>query len=321
MASRSRSPSRDRYRSRTRSLTPLSDRSRSPVRRRSYDSRTPSRSRSPTPRRNGRHRTESRSRSRGRTASPTVRSTKVVVERLTKNINEDHLEEIFGQYGRIKDLDLPINRTHGTNRGTAYILYETEGDAEEAIAHMHEAQLDGAVINVSIVLPRRKISPAPPLARRGGGFDPRGPPLEVVVAEAQADPTVVEEDPDPSAKTGPDEVHHLHQPGSAPDRTPTGLVQCRVPQRDPLVLLLRPEVVVADTGAAPDPTPDLLRRPRDVEVVAEATTAIAGEGARAETVTKATIAVGPGLRAEPVTAVAVEAAADTDERDIERDLA
>jgi RNA-binding protein with serine-rich domain 1 len=42
-----------------------------------------------------------------------------------------------------------------TNRGTAYILYVHEADAEAAIAHMHEAQLDGAVINVSIVLPRR----------------------------------------------------------------------------------------------------------------------------------------------------------------------
>lgn len=34
----------------------------------------------------------------------------IVVERLTKNVNEDHLYEIFGQYGSIKDLDLPINR-------------------------------------------------------------------------------------------------------------------------------------------------------------------------------------------------------------------
>ncbi|TDZ74852.1 Serine/arginine-rich splicing factor SR45 [Colletotrichum trifolii] len=99
----------------------------------------------------------------------------IVVERLTKNINEGHLEEIFGQYGPIKDLDLPINRTYGTNRGTAYILYEHEADAEEAIAHMHEAQIDGAVINVSIVLPRRKLSPPPPMARRGAGYDPRLP--------------------------------------------------------------------------------------------------------------------------------------------------
>ena len=44
---------------------------------------------------------------------------------------------------------------------------------------MHEAQLDGAMINVSIVLPRRKLSPAPPMARRGAGFDPRNPPPAV----------------------------------------------------------------------------------------------------------------------------------------------
>jgi RNA-binding protein with serine-rich domain 1 len=34
----------------------------------------------------------------------------IVVERLTKNVNEDHLYEIFGQYGNIDDLDLPVNR-------------------------------------------------------------------------------------------------------------------------------------------------------------------------------------------------------------------
>ncbi|KAF9776128.1 hypothetical protein IL306_005740 [Fusarium sp. DS 682] len=99
----------------------------------------------------------------------------IVVERLSKNINEQHLYEIFGQFGRIKDLDLPINRTFGTNRGTAYILYHHEDDAEAAIAHMHEAQMDGSAINVSIVLPRRKLSPAPPTARRGANIDPRVP--------------------------------------------------------------------------------------------------------------------------------------------------
>ncbi|KAG7291392.1 hypothetical protein NEMBOFW57_001410 [Staphylotrichum longicolle] len=75
----------------------------------------------------------------------------IVVERLTKNVNEDHLYEIFGQYGDIDDLDLPVNRQSGMNRGTAYILYFTEADAQSAITHMHEAQLDGAIIHVSIV--------------------------------------------------------------------------------------------------------------------------------------------------------------------------
>merc|ERR1711977_226621 len=130
------------------------------------------RSISRSPRRNGRYRSESRSVSRGRSPSP-VRSTKVVIEKLTKNVNEAHLREIFGQYGQIRDLDMPMNRSFNTNRGTAYILYTSETDAEAAIAHMHESQIDGAVINVSIVLPRRKFSPSPPLARRGVNLDPR----------------------------------------------------------------------------------------------------------------------------------------------------
>ncbi|KAG8359962.1 hypothetical protein FVEN_g2624 [Fusarium venenatum] len=191
MPSPSPSPSRARYRSRTRSPTPRSQGSRSPQRRNQHDSRSPARSPSPQ-RRNGRYRSRSRSNSRsrspsrsrsrgrersdrGRSGSPPTRSTKIVVERLSKNINEQHLYEIFGQFGRIKDLDLPINRTFGTNRGTAYILYDYEEDAEAAIAHMHEAQVDGSAINVSIVLPRRKLSPAPPTARRGANIDPRVP--------------------------------------------------------------------------------------------------------------------------------------------------
>ncbi|EKD14375.1 RNA recognition domain-containing protein [Drepanopeziza brunnea f. sp. 'multigermtubi' MB_m1] len=107
-------------------------------------------------------------------AEPPARSG-VVIEKLTKNVNESHLREIFGTFGQIRDLDMPMNRSFNTNRGTAYILYTSEADAEAAIAHMHESQIDGAVINVSIVLPRRKFSPSPPLARRTVNLDPRAP--------------------------------------------------------------------------------------------------------------------------------------------------
>ncbi|KAL2192599.1 hypothetical protein P885DRAFT_82058 [Corynascus similis CBS 632.67] len=165
-----RSPARNgRYRSRSRGRST----SRSPSR-----SRTPSWSRSRSrsySRGRSYSRDGSRSRSRSRSETPPARSTKIVVERLTKNVNEDHLYEIFGEYGEIDDLDLPVNRQSGLNRGTAYILYFNEADAQAAITHMHEAQLDGSVINVSIVLPRRKVSPPPPVARRG----PRGPPANV----------------------------------------------------------------------------------------------------------------------------------------------
>ena len=33
-----------------------------------------------------------------------------MVEKLTKNVNEEHLREIFGAYGPIQEVDLPMNR-------------------------------------------------------------------------------------------------------------------------------------------------------------------------------------------------------------------
>ncbi|KAL2415806.1 hypothetical protein ABEF95_012167 [Exophiala dermatitidis] len=83
-------------------------------------------------------------------------SSKIVVEKLTKNVTEAHLREIFGSYGRIESIDLPLNRQFMTNRGTAYILYDHPSGSEAAIAHMHEAQLDGAVISPN---PRDKAHP------------------------------------------------------------------------------------------------------------------------------------------------------------------
>ncbi|KAJ5565260.1 hypothetical protein N7513_001502 [Penicillium frequentans] len=178
--SRSPLPSNDRApsrasRSRTRDSRPRSiTRSPSPDTgrhdRRSR-SRTRSRSVSRTPVKSGRRyrsRSYSRSRSPSRDRSP-PRSAKIVVEKLTKNVTEPHLREIFGEFGDIEKLELPMNPAFMTNRGTAYILYYDPADAEAAIAHMHEAQLDGTNLNVSIVLPRRNFSRSPPPSTRGNG--------------------------------------------------------------------------------------------------------------------------------------------------------
>lgn len=150
--SRSIDYSRDPRGSRESSLA----RSRSPVRRHSS-----SRTRSPT--RSHRDRSYTRSPSPDQAVIP--RSAKIVIEKLTKNVNENHLHEVFGSYGEIQELEMPTNKQFMMNKGIAYILYADSDQAAEAIAHMHEAQLDGALISVSIVLPRRRFSRSPPPKR------------------------------------------------------------------------------------------------------------------------------------------------------------
>ncbi|KAI4697534.1 uncharacterized protein J4E84_000664 [Alternaria hordeiaustralica] len=86
----------------------------------------------------------------GATHQKADRAREIVVEALTRNVKEDHVREIFGKYGVIKELTMPMNPTFNINRGIAYILYEEIDDAERAIAKMHDAQLDGAKIQVSI---------------------------------------------------------------------------------------------------------------------------------------------------------------------------
>lgn len=90
----------------------------------------------------------------------------IVVSGLTKNVHKGHLEEIFGEYGKITGLDLPLFKVcayfspvfscaqlmsaAGLNRGKAAIEFEKSADAEMAVKHMEGGQLDGAALTVQV---------------------------------------------------------------------------------------------------------------------------------------------------------------------------
>merc|ERR1719394_2361995 len=130
-----------------------------------------------------------RSRSGGRKRSPTPQSTKIHIGRLTRNVNKDHLQEIFATFGEIKEIEFGSERQRPwLNKGFAYIEYETHEDAQNAMKHMDGGQIDGQEISAAPVLvprvTRRRPSPrrrSPIRGGRGGrGWSPprggRSPP-------------------------------------------------------------------------------------------------------------------------------------------------
>ena len=69
--------------------------------------------------------------------TPSPKPTKLHIGRLTRNVNKDHLTEIFSMYGSIKSIDMPVDRFHShISKGMAYIEYDKHEEAEKAKKHM-----------------------------------------------------------------------------------------------------------------------------------------------------------------------------------------
>ena len=91
------------------------------------------------------------------------------MNKLTRNINKAHVEEIFGNYGKVKFVELPIDRISSIPRGLAYVEYEISDGAEKATKYMDGSWIDGREVTVQLVLPAK----VPAYSR--GGYRARSP--------------------------------------------------------------------------------------------------------------------------------------------------
>ncbi|CDJ45518.1 RNA recognition motif domain-containing protein, putative [Eimeria tenella] len=67
------------------------------------------------------------------------RSCTLNVSSLSRNVKEAHLREVFGLYGVIRSCDLAIDKKAGIPKGYAYVEFDTQREAENALRHLHGA--------------------------------------------------------------------------------------------------------------------------------------------------------------------------------------
>ena len=73
-----------------------------------------------------------------RQRSPTPKPTKIYIGHLTRNVNREHVVEIFSIYGTVKSVEMPSDRNHPEfSRGFAYVDFELSDDADKAVQHMN----------------------------------------------------------------------------------------------------------------------------------------------------------------------------------------
>ena len=94
----------------------------------------------------------------GRRHSPSPKPTKLHIARLTRNVTKDHIREIFSTFGKVRVIDMPVERMH-PGLSDAYVEFETPDGAEKALKHMDGGQIDGQEIRATAVPPLRRLSP------------------------------------------------------------------------------------------------------------------------------------------------------------------
>ncbi|KAL6201896.1 hypothetical protein ACLB2K_025608 [Fragaria x ananassa] len=150
--SSSRSSSRSRSRS-SASSSSRSGSSRSPSPRSSKRSPGARRGRSPPP--------SKRASPPPRKASPAHESLVLHIDKLTRNVNEGHLKEIFGNYGEVVNVELAMDHSVNLPKGFGYVEFKMRADAEKALLHMDGGQIDGNVVQAKFTLSQRQKSPPP----------------------------------------------------------------------------------------------------------------------------------------------------------------
>ncbi len=90
--------------------------------------------------------------------------------------DEPRLREVFGAYGTVTDVFLPMERGTSRPRGFGFVSFSTRAAAEDAASKMDQSQLDGRTIRVNESKPRGE-GPADDNNNgggRGGGMGGRG---------------------------------------------------------------------------------------------------------------------------------------------------
>jgi cold-inducible RNA-binding protein len=91
----------------------------------------------------------------------------IFVGNLDFSATESTVRSLFEPYGQVDRVNLVTDRDTGRSRGFAFVEMSDAGQADQAIAALNGAQVDGRALNVNEARPK-------PAGGGGGGFRREG---------------------------------------------------------------------------------------------------------------------------------------------------
>ena len=96
-------------------------------------------------------------------------STKLYVGNLSFNTTEQEVRDLFSQHGNVTEATLIIDKLTGRSRGFAFVSYDTEEAAQNAIDKLDGQDVDGRKLTVNIARPTEEGRPYGGGGGGGGG--------------------------------------------------------------------------------------------------------------------------------------------------------
>jgi RNA recognition motif-containing protein len=78
----------------------------------------------------------------------------IYVGNLSFQATEEDVREVFGEYGSVKRVSLPMDRETGKKRGFAFVDLDTDAEEDAAIEQLDGAEWLGRVLKVNKAKPK-----------------------------------------------------------------------------------------------------------------------------------------------------------------------
>ncbi|MEO1431851.1 MAG: RNA-binding protein [Cyanobacteria bacterium J06633_8] len=78
----------------------------------------------------------------------------IYVGNLSYEVRDEHLNEVFAEYGTVKRVQIPTDRETGRVRGFAFVEMESEAEEEKAIEALDGAEWMERTLKVNKAKPR-----------------------------------------------------------------------------------------------------------------------------------------------------------------------
>ena len=93
----------------------------------------------------------------------------IFVGNLDFSATESSIRSLFERYGTVDRVNIVTDRDTGRSRGFAFVEMQDSAQADQAIAALNGAQLDGRALNVNEARPKPEGGRSGGFRREGGG--------------------------------------------------------------------------------------------------------------------------------------------------------